>query len=90
MHPLNLRRHRRFCTRDETSNASIAWSLPQGEPYNPSPIIYGDYYYTLFDRGLFTCDAKTGKDIYTKVRIDPTAGVHILTVGVQRHTVRDE
>lgn len=58
----------------ETSNASIAWSLPQGGPYNPSPIIYGDYYYTLFDRGFFTAhDAKTGKEIYTKVRLDPTA-----------------
>ncbi len=59
----------------ETSSASIAWSLPQGGPYNPSPIVYGDYYYTLFDRGFFTChDAKTGKEIYTKVRLDPTAG----------------
>jgi outer membrane protein assembly factor BamB len=59
----------------ETSNASIAWSLPQGGPYNPSPIVYGDYYYTLFDRGFFTAhDAKTGKEIYTKVRLDPAAG----------------
>jgi outer membrane protein assembly factor BamB len=58
----------------ETSNAWIAWSLPQGGPYNPSPIVYGDYYYTLFDRGFFTShDAKTGKEIYTKVRLDPTA-----------------
>ena len=61
-------------TKGETSNASIAWSLPQGGPYNPSPIAYGDYYYTLFDRGFLTChDAKTGKEIYTKVRLDPTA-----------------
>ena len=59
----------------ETSNASIAWSLPQGGTYNTSPIVYGDYYYTLFDRGFFTChDARTGKDIYTKVRLDPAAG----------------
>jgi outer membrane protein assembly factor BamB len=59
----------------ETSNAAIAWSLPQGGPYNPSPIVYGDHYYTLFDRGFFTChDARTGKEIYTKVRIDPAAG----------------
>lgn len=58
----------------ETSNASIAWSLPQGGPYNPSPLVYGDHYYTLFDRGFFTAhDAKTGKEIYTKVRLDPTA-----------------
>ena len=58
----------------ETSNASVAWSLPQGGTYIESPIVYGDYFYTLFDRGFFTChDAKTGKEIYTKVRLDPTA-----------------
>ncbi len=59
---------------DETSNASVAWSLPQGGAYNPSAMVYGDYYHTLFDRGFFTChDARTGKEIYTKVRLDPTA-----------------
>ena len=58
----------------ESSNASIAWSLPQGGTYNTSALVYGDRYYTLFDRGFFTChDAKTGKEIYTKVRLDPTA-----------------
>ncbi len=58
----------------ETSNQFIAWYLPQGGPYNPSPIIYGDHYYTLYDRGFFTChDAKTGKEIYDKKRIDPAS-----------------
>lgn len=58
----------------ETSNASIAWYLPQGGPYNPSPLVYGDYYYTLLDRGFLTChDARTGKEIYPKQRIDPAA-----------------
>jgi len=52
----------------------VAWSLPQGGPYNPSPILYGDYYYTLLDRGFFTChDARTGKEIYGRQRIDPAA-----------------
>jgi len=52
-----------------TSNASIAWSLPQGAPYNPSPLLYGDYYYTLYDRGFLTChDARTGEEIYGKQR----------------------
>jgi outer membrane protein assembly factor BamB len=59
----------------ETSNAFVAWSLPQGGTYNTSPIVYRDFYYTLFDRGFFTChDARTGKEIYTKVRLDPAAG----------------
>ena len=59
----------------QSSNDFIAWHDPTGGPYNPSPIVYGDYYYTLFDRGFFTChDAKTGKVIYEKKRIDPASG----------------
>jgi len=54
----------------ESSNAFIAWHLPQGGPYNPSPLVYGDYYYTLYDRGFLTChDARTGKLVYDKVRL---------------------
>jgi outer membrane protein assembly factor BamB len=61
----------------EKSNQFIAWYLPQGGPYNPSPLVYGDYYYTLYDRGFFTChDARTGKEIYGKQRIDPNAGAY--------------
>jgi len=62
----------------ETSSKYVAWYQPQAGPYNPSPIVYGDFYYTLYDRGFFTChDAKTGKEIYAKVRIDP--GVNAFT-----------
>jgi len=58
----------------ETTNASVAWYHRQAGPYNPSPLVYGDYYYTLFDRGFFTChDARTGKEIYGKQRIDASA-----------------
>lgn len=57
----------------ETSNQFISWYQPQAGPYNPSPIIYGDIYYTLKDRGFFTAhDARTGKEIYGNQRIDPT------------------
>jgi PQQ-like domain len=59
---------------NETSNEYIAWSQRQGGPYNPSPLVYGDYYYTLLDRGIFTCnDARTGREVYGKQRIDPAA-----------------
>ena len=59
---------------EETSNAFVAWYQKQAGPYNPSPLVYGDYYYTLLDRGFFTChDARTGKEIYGKQRIDPAA-----------------
>ena len=58
----------------ETSSRFVAWHHPQAGPYNPSPIVYGDYYYTLLDRGFFTChDARTGQEIYGKQRIDPAA-----------------
>jgi len=54
----------------ELSNEFIVWSQPQAAPYNPSPIIYGDYYYTLLDRGFFTChDARTGEEVYGRERI---------------------
>ena len=54
----------------ETSNEHIAWFLRQGGPYNPSPIIYGDYYYTLYDRGFFTAhDARTGEEVYGRQRV---------------------
>ncbi len=58
----------------EASNEFIVWSRPQAAPYQPSPIIYGDYYYTLLDRGFFTChDARTGEEIYGRQRIQTGA-----------------
>ena len=58
----------------ETSNQFIAWSLPTGAPYNPTPVIHGDVYYTLFDRGFFTShDARTGREIYGRQRITAEA-----------------
>jgi outer membrane protein assembly factor BamB len=62
-------------TAGQNSNAGIAWFLPQAGPYNPSPIVYGDIYYTLLDRGFLTAhDARTGQEIYSKQRMDPEAG----------------
>ena len=58
----------------ETSNAYIVWSAATGAPYNPTPIVFGDAYYTLFDRGFFTShDARTGKEIYGRQRITSDA-----------------
>lgn len=54
----------------ETSNAYVAWSQPTAGPYNPTPLGYGDYLYTLHDRGFLTChDARTGREIYGRQRI---------------------
>lgn len=55
---------------DQTSNDFVAWFSPQLGPYNPSPIAYGDIYYTLYDRGFFAAnDVKTGKEVYARKRI---------------------
>jgi len=50
-------------------NEFIAWHRPQAGPYNPSPIVYRERYYTLYDFGFLTChDAGTGREIYGKTR----------------------
>jgi outer membrane protein assembly factor BamB len=59
----------------QTSSEFVAWYQPVAGPYNPSPLVYGDTYYTLLDRGFLTAhDAKTGKEIYGKQRVDAAAG----------------
>ena len=59
----------------KTSNRYVAWSLPRGGPYHPSPVLYDGRFYTLFDRGFVTChDATTGAEIYGKQRIEVGSG----------------
>ena len=59
---------------DETSNEYIAWYQPLLGTYNTSALVYGDYYYTLLDRGFLLChDARTGKQIYGRQRISVDA-----------------
>jgi outer membrane protein assembly factor BamB len=36
----------------ETNNQFIAWYQPTAAPYNPSPLVYGEYFYVLFDFGF--------------------------------------
>ncbi|MBC8351114.1 MAG: PQQ-binding-like beta-propeller repeat protein [Planctomycetes bacterium] len=57
---------------DFTDSEFIAWYQGTSSSYNPSQIVYGDYLYTLYDRGFLTChDAKTGEEIYGKQRFNP-------------------
>lgn len=54
----------------ETSNEFIAWYQPTAAPYNPSPLLYGDALYVLFDFGFLSShDARTGRQIFEKQRI---------------------
>jgi outer membrane protein assembly factor BamB len=60
---------------DASTNAGVVWRQKLGGPYNPSPLVYGDLVYVLYDRGFFACfDAATGKPVYDKQRIEPGAG----------------
>jgi outer membrane protein assembly factor BamB len=55
----------------ERQNGWIAWCQPDAAPYIPSPLIYGEYYYVLLDRGFLSCyEARTGKEVYERKRID--------------------
>ena len=52
------------------SNDYIVWSHPQLGSYNPSALVYGDYHYTLLDRGILICyDARTGEEVYPRQRL---------------------
>ena len=54
----------------ETANSHIRWYQPLIGPYNPSPIVYRGLYYTILDRGFLTLnDARSGEEIYGKVRL---------------------
>lgn len=58
----------------EDSNDHIAWSRTDAGPYHPTPVVYGDYLYMLYDRGFLSCfEAKTGKEVYASKRVGGSA-----------------
>jgi outer membrane protein assembly factor BamB len=55
----------------ETNSADIVWRQLVAAPYIPTPTAYGDYLYVLLDQGFLACyEAKTGKEVYGRKRID--------------------
>ena len=53
----------------ETQSKHVQWHHPTLGPFNTSPIVYGDYYYTLLDQGMMTCHlAMTGEAVYDRTR----------------------
>jgi outer membrane protein assembly factor BamB len=50
---------------DETSNNSIVWCAPKDGTYLQTPLVYGDYLYSVKSNGVVRCfEAKTGKKLY--------------------------
>jgi outer membrane protein assembly factor BamB len=64
----------------ESTNQFIAWSASKGSPYTPTPIVYGDLFYTCGDNGVITAySATTGERVYqqrlpTSFSASPVAG----------------
>src|SRR5207245_8979392 len=47
------------------ANEFVAWSKQRGGPYMPTPIVYGDYFYTCSNQGVLAAyNAKTGERAY--------------------------
>jgi outer membrane protein assembly factor BamB len=60
--------------KDATKNTYVAWFKGQAGPYNPSPIVYRDRLYVLYDGGfLASFDARSGAEVLKKERIGPGA-----------------
>jgi outer membrane protein assembly factor BamB len=67
----------------EKDSAYIVWRQPTAAPYIPSPIAYGDYVFVLFDQGFIACyEARTGKEMYGKQRIDVGANFSASPVAI--------
>lgn len=55
----------------ETSGEYVTWSHPRLGSYQTSGLVYGDYHYTLLDRGMLLChDARTGEQVYGRTRLE--------------------
>jgi outer membrane protein assembly factor BamB len=52
--------------RDGQRNSDhIAWYQDAAGPYHPTPLVYGNHYFTILDRGFYTVhDARTGEELY--------------------------
>jgi outer membrane protein assembly factor BamB len=50
---------------DASSGPFMAWSSKRGGPYTPTPVVYGEYLYTLGNSGILAAYvARTGERVY--------------------------
>jgi outer membrane protein assembly factor BamB len=69
--------------RGDVASSHVMWSFNNG-PDVPTPVTDGTYVYVVNDRGIMWClDAKTGKEIYGKMRLRPStySGSFVLADG---------
>ncbi len=53
--------------RGDVSESHVVWSSNRGNPFVPSAILVGDYYYLVDDHGIGTClAAANGKTVWKK------------------------
>lgn len=53
--------------RGDVTASHVAWSSTRGGPFVPSPILVGDYFYSVHDQGIVTClDAHSGRLVWQK------------------------
>jgi outer membrane protein assembly factor BamB len=58
--------------RGDVAQSHVMWEFQNG-PDVPTPVTDGTYVYVVNDRGIMWClDAKTGKEIYGKMRLRPS------------------
>ena len=60
--------------RGNVTDTHVAWSTPRGSPFVPSPLVYGDYLYTVNDMSsVITCfEASTGAVMWQERLGSPT------------------
>ena len=71
-------------TGDLTGTDAVAWQTnDKTTPYVPSPLLYGDKIYLCYgNRAIVSCyDAKTGKPLFVKQKLDAIKGIYASIVG---------
>lgn len=63
---------------------AVVWMLNRGTPYVPSPLLYqGRLYFCQGNDPMISCvEAKTGRVLYSQMRLDGLRGVYASPVGV--------
>ena len=69
---------------DITDSEAIVWKLDRDTPYTPSPLLYDEtlYFFKTNSGILSSFDAKTGKELISRQRLDGMGTIYSSPVGV--------